>query len=463
MNSSQRGLCKKSALCGEVFVFVQSPQRVKIMSTTLRSLALVIAILLLGSPAMAQAQRKIDATRILDNMYRAYSRLASYQDEGTLITTNDEPTGGTIEKMPFKTFFRRPDLFRFEWTDYGITKLGRSKVIWFNGKEAFMYWEPDLYEKQESLSMAVAGATGISLGTVKTVSDLMLPGELDGSIFKRLTKVLLAGEDVFEGVACYRIKATERERDVELWVGKNDFLLRKLRQEWKSDEKLTIEEEIRRKIKVDQPVPEVVFNYKPPIELTPKTDTDLKDIDKLLNPGPPLWTEFRSEEGRFTVSMPQKPVSQASSFDTPQGRFEQHAFTAAHDRLVCTVAYTDLPKLLAPAGNVDGFFASTRDEFIKEVGGKLASETSISIDGHPGREIKVNVFRGELRVRMFLVGDRLYLLWVTTLDKSLESDTALFNKFFDSFKLNVTTKPIAVYYQRLPGLRCRQSIQFFGV
>ena len=125
------------------------------MRTTSRCIALVVAILSSGLPIMAQAQKKADATRILNNMFRVYSRLASYQDEGILVTTNDEATGGTIEKMPFKTFFKRPNLFRFEWTDFGITKLGRTKLMWFNGKEAFTYWEPDIYEKEESLRLAL--------------------------------------------------------------------------------------------------------------------------------------------------------------------------------------------------------------------------------------------------------------------------------------------------------------------
>jgi outer membrane lipoprotein-sorting protein len=415
------------------------------MKTTSRCLALVVAILAFGLPVLAQAPRKTDAKRILNNMARVYSRFESYQDEGILVTTNDEPTGGTIEKMPFKTFFKRPDLFRFEWIDYGITRLGRTKLIWFNGKEAFTYWEPDRYEKEESLSLAIAGATGISSGTVNTVSELFLPDEAGRSMLKRLEKVSLTGEEVFEGVRCHRIKATDGGDPVELWVGKNDFLLRKFRRETKYEDRLRIEEEIRRKIQVNQSIPEVVFNYKPPISITAPKDSDFSEIDKLLNPGPPVWTEFRSDEGRFTVLMPEKPVSQASTFETPQGRFEEHAFTASHRPLVCAVAYSDIPGKFLAANDVDVFFQSVRDEFIKEVGGKPASESSLSLQGHPGREIKVHMFRGDLRLRLFLVGDRLYLIWIMKLDTASESDTETFNKFFDSFKLNPTTKSIAAY------------------
>ena len=412
------------------------------MRTTSRCLALVIAILSFGMPIVAQAQRKTDATRILNNMSRVYSRLASYQDEGILVITDDEATGGTIEKMPFKTFFRRPNLFRFEWTDFGITKLGRTRLIWFNGKEAFTYWEPDRYEKEESLSLAVAGATGASSTTIDTVPDLLMPDELGASTLKRLVKVSLLGEDVFEGVRCYRIKATDREDPVELWVGKNDFLLRKLRRETKYEDSLRIREEIRRKIQVDQPIQEVVFNYKPPIPLTPRKDTDIEDVNKLLNPGPPIWSEFRSDEGRFTVLMPEKPITQVSTTETAQGRFETRSFIATHIPLIFMVAYSDIPKQLLVANDVDGFFDGVRDQFVKEAGGKLASESSLMLDGHPGREIKAHMFHGELRARVFLVGDRMYQLAVMS-GKSSESDAEAPNKFFASFKLIPVTKPIA--------------------
>lgn len=431
------------------------------MRTTSRYLALVIAILSSALPLMAQAQKETDATRIMNNMFRAYSRFESYQDEGILITTNDGPTGGTIEKMPFKTFFKRPKLFRFEWTDYVITKLGRTKVIWFNGKDAFTYWEPDRYEKEESLRLAVAGATGISSLTVNTVSDLLLPDEFGGSLLKSLAKLSLLGEEVFEGVTCYHLKATEGEDPIELWVGKNDFLLRKLKRELKREgtygPETSIREEFRRKIQVDQSIPEVVFNYKPPIPLTPAKDIDTAAMEKLLNPGPVAWSDFRSEEGKFSVLMPQKPVSQAATVETPQGRFEQHFFMASHSPFIFMVGYMDLPKQSLAANDVDGFFDGVRDQFVKEAEGKLASESSLSMEGHPGREIKVTLFRGELRLRLLLVGERLYQLALTNFEKVSEADKEeAVKKFFTSFKLTPAAKPIAALTAPHQPIRARR-------
>ena len=410
------------------------------MKTTSHRLA-VIAILSFALPTVAQTQRKPDAASIMNNMYRLYSRLASYQDEGILVSTHDEPTGGTIEKIPFKTFFKRPNLFRFEWTEFNVTKLGRKKLVWFNGKEAFMYWEPDYYEKEQSLSMAVAGASDISPGAVNTVST-MLSDEFGSWPMKRLKRSSLLGEDMVDGVRCFHLKATEDEDPIELWVGKSDFLLRKTRRETKDGDVVRIREEIHRNIQIDQAIAEVAFNYKPPIPLSPPKEVNTAEIDKLLNPGPPEWTEFRSEEGRFAVLMPEKPTSQTSTFEFSQGRLEEHVFTAAHRPLVCLVTYTDFPKPMFVTGDSDGLFGSVRDQFIKEMGGKLASENPLTLDGYPGREIKIAMFRGEVRVRMFLVGERLYLLALINMEKPFASDEEA-NKFFASFKLNSATKTIA--------------------
>lgn len=419
------------------------------MKTTSRCLAIVVATLSFGLPVMAQPQRQTEAKRILNNVFRVYSRLASYQDEGILITTKDEATGGTIEKMPFKTFFKRPELIRFEWIDFGITKLGQTNLIWFNGKEAFMYWEPDYYEKKESLHLAIAGATGITSRTVTTVFDLLLLDDVGNSTLKTLDKISLLGEEMFEGVRCYHIKAIEASGEpFEVWIGKNDFLLRKLRREMKSSGLTWIYEEIRRKIQVNQSIQDVVFNYKPPIPLTPPKEVDAAAVEKLLNPDPPTWSEFRSDEGRFSVLMPQKPVSQKATTETPQGRFEQHIFLATHMPFVCMVAYGDLPKTLLASNNVDGLFDEIRDLFVKQVSGKLASQNSLSLDGHPGRDIKVHMLEGELRLRLFMVGDRLYQLSIIMAGKSEEE---ALNKFFASFKLISPNKPIAVlpYRSRL--------------
>ena len=124
----------------------------------LRAATITLGLLLLTP--IVRSQEKPTARLLLDQMAEKYSRLVSYQDEGIVKITFDEETGGRIEKLPFKTSFKRPNLVRFEWTDYFLTKLGKKRVVWSNGKESFTYWEPDRYEKEENVGRAIAGAKG---------------------------------------------------------------------------------------------------------------------------------------------------------------------------------------------------------------------------------------------------------------------------------------------------------------
>lgn len=62
-------------------------------------------------------QRKLTPQEIIRKMAQVYASCSSYQETGVVETTFDEVTSGRIEKKPFKTYFKRPALFRFEWID----------------------------------------------------------------------------------------------------------------------------------------------------------------------------------------------------------------------------------------------------------------------------------------------------------------------------------------------------------
>ena len=114
-------------------------------------------------------------------------------------------------------------------------------------------------------------------------------------------------------------------------------------------------------------------------------------------------------------------------------------------------------RIFSPKKNIDGFFDDIRDQFIKEADGKLASETPISLDGVAGREVKVHIYRGDLRLRMFLDGDRAYILSFLSLEKS---DEEAAKKFFASFKLNRVSRPIAAGKARVTHLKKLAAIRF---
>ena len=388
-------------------------------------------------------QRKITPQMIMTRMAQRYANCTSYQDVGVVETTHNEANSARIERMPFKTYFTRPQFFRFEWTDYFPWKDGRTYIVWSDGKDSFTYWEPDTYEKNEYLGMGIAGATGVSRGSAHTLSRLLMSKEMSGFALTELTNLALVGEELFEGELCYRVNGKHPFGDVyELWIGKKDYLLRKLREKTTNKDHTTIEEEIHRNIKLNETIAKDVFNFKPPIALTEKSKEPPESLP--LFDEKPTWAEFNSSEGRFKLMMPGVPVNQTLTYESPTGKVIHNMFTATKGGVICIIDYADLPIKATETAAAKAFFDEVRDEVLKVFQAKLGSETAISLDGHPGREVKLIVSSAEAKARFYLVNQRFYQLLFMKMDRADKGSKDV-DTFFDSFKLVGNTKPIAIY------------------
>lgn len=383
-----------------------------------------------------------DPKAILVKMSHRYGTFSSYEDVGIVVSTIDRATGGDIEKKPFKTFFARPRLFRFEWIDYFPWKDGRLYVIWSNGRAAFSYSQPDRYEEKESLELAIAGATGISRGAAYTIPT-MLMNDRSGFTFTDLNNPKLANEEMFEGELCYHVTGRHSSGALyDLWISKRDYLLRKSRNESKYEDYTAIEEEIHRNIKINQPIAKNVFEFQPPIPLSRIEEKPPVGNDSLLSQESPNWTEFVSNEGRFSVLLPSKPTTQTLTLETGQGRVVHYGFTAVNNGLICVLVYADLPRMLARPGNEKAIFDEARDALLKEVQVSLASEKTVALEGHPGREISAHLLGGEIKARFYLVNERLYQLVITRFN-IFDKSPDVIDKFFGSFKVFPGPKPTA--------------------
>lgn len=387
---------------------------------------------------------------ILRRMAQAYAACSSYEDSGIVITTFDEETKGRIVKKPFKLRFKRPDRFRFEWTEYDASATGRLFVVWSNQAGTFTYWEPDRYEKNRSLRSGIAGATGVSSRAVRTIPELLIP-DLVGWRITELRKPVRLSDEIFEGELCYHIRGSHPDGEpYEVWIGKKDYLLRKMRL-WSTFPNFsTIRDEIHRGIKINQPIPDDRLEFKPPIALNdpkelPEGDItkELSNLDTLFEPDPSLWSEFVSEEGRFKMLMPSKPLVQTLTLESGQGKIVYHSFVAKNGGIVGLVNYADLPNASDPALSKE-IFDEVRDQFLKQLEGKLQGEKTISLDGHRGREIKFNMYGGEGTIRVYLVNERLYQVAITIFTMPGKSEAGKYNddvkRFLDSFQITTKSK-----------------------
>jgi outer membrane lipoprotein-sorting protein len=231
------------------------------------------ASLLLGIalPALNGQEGDLTAGQILEKVGERYASLRSYHDKGEVLSHWPDKPGP--DRIVFETFFGRPGRFRFDWTSHhpapSLRDLLTHHVIWSEGKEAYVYLDfpppsPDLYYREAGWHLAVGAATGISEGSVTTVFPMLIPGEVWGTPASQLKEAVLVGSETFEGVDCYHLRGVLRREPAEVWIGKEDWLLRKVARRGFQD---MLKEEIRRPEGIDAEIDAEVFKFRPPADV----------------------------------------------------------------------------------------------------------------------------------------------------------------------------------------------------
>lgn len=152
-------------------------------------------------------------------------------------------------------------------------------------------------------------------------------------------------------------------------------------------------------------------------------------------------TLLESEEGRFSVRIPvgfSSPEESTVPLETAVGKLDMKVFTAVKGAgAVIMAAYIDYPEEAFAAGT-EKMLDGARDGALKNLNGKLSSQKSITLLGHPGRSI---TFSGTSagtklfgRVDYFIVKPRLYQLLYISQKKADVGTTAIKNAF-SSFTL----------------------------
>lgn len=151
----------------------------------------------------------------------------------------------------------------------------------------------------------------------------------------------------------------------------------------------------------------------------------------------PSWTEFSLEEGGFSVLMPTKPMQQtipaAESVNV-------HLYSSLGSNGVGYLAsYADLPESLSDQAQTIKALDDARNEQLKASKGRLLSETTITLEGYPGYELKIETATGQMISRVFLVKRRLYQLMGIVPESMVGSESSVqdVGKFFSSFKLKL--------------------------
>jgi hypothetical protein len=150
---------------------------------------------------------------IVHAMASKYQNCFSYRDKGR-VDSND----GAIS---FKTCFKRPGQFCFEWTESSSEE--ETNFIWSDGKENYHYFLNDKkMVRDKNLNLGIAAATGISKGAAQLVPQLLMP-DMGGRNVSRLTPFRDNEKATFqkESIRCL-VWSNPGERE-SLWINGNTF------------------------------------------------------------------------------------------------------------------------------------------------------------------------------------------------------------------------------------------------
>jgi outer membrane lipoprotein-sorting protein len=235
---------------------------------------IVVCVIVLAGYSSSQVRSRdvhasLNGEDIMLRMAERYNTAKSYQDTGLVqIRAGNNTASRTKVLNTFSTYFARPGSYRFQWKANSDSDNG-WKVIWSGGDYFSTLNANGERELEMDRGTTIARAAAVTRGASQTVAAL-LSGTVRGFRLSQMSQVTLISKEEFDGVDCYVVRGHHPLGfAIDIWVGKSDFLIRKIRQ---MNGDGSFQEEIRRNIILDVPIPQSTFEYKSP-KTAPKNVT----------------------------------------------------------------------------------------------------------------------------------------------------------------------------------------------
>lgn len=153
----------------------------------------------------------------------------------------------------------------------------------------------------------------------------------------------------------------------------------------------------------------------------------------------PDGMEYLSAAGRFKIRFSGVPKEFEETNETSVGTQVSHTVLFVKE-IVESVSYRDYPGNLELPSFIKRVLDDARDRGLALVAKEephILSETDVSVEGHPGRLVRVEVKDQILRFEILVVANRTYVLMLGSpkLSRTQSDYEKLATNFFDSFKL----------------------------
>jgi hypothetical protein len=143
------------------------------------------------------------------------------------------------------------------------------------------------------------------------------------------------------------------------------------------------------------------------------------------------WVRLNSEEGRFSVLLPELAKDQTETTQSTNGPYTTHLFISKTAKGLFLVGWVDYD----PNFNfgVQSELEANRDNFVKGVKATLTNTSKISFNGHPGLEFTAETSEVIFKSRVYIIGRRPYQLIAGTYKG--QDDSYNVARFFESFQV----------------------------
>lgn len=153
------------------------------------------------------------------------------------------------------------------------------------------------------------------------------------------------------------------------------------------------------------------------------------------------WYTFDNDY--LTLYFPEKPTTNSQLVESSVGKLNlKTAFFEPSDPNTNVYAYglitSEYPDSIINSNKkeiLSTFFRNSIDGSVKSSNGRLLTESEISLNGYPGRQVKIDYGNGQafINMRLYLVQNKSIILQVIEPTNSTDSTNKL--KFFNSIKL----------------------------
>ncbi|HEX8679876.1 MAG TPA: DUF2092 domain-containing protein [Chthoniobacterales bacterium] len=221
---------------------------------------LAAAVLAFVPSSRAQSEPPT-AEAILLQMESTYAGLRSYRDTSTAQFRNPDGSEGTHAE--FKIWFSRPKFFRIDATTRRSADAKPVReVMWFDGETARMWSTRTPVVTRTKIQLAGSKMFGTYAYHVPTLLEASYAGPRR---LHQLGSPTLAGDEAIDGVDCYHLSGEWQGDPYEVWIGKEDHLVRKIAANYKG----YVMEEVHRDITTNQPMDMSAFRFAPEEEGAP--------------------------------------------------------------------------------------------------------------------------------------------------------------------------------------------------